>query len=218
MRRPGIASLSLSAAIGLAAASVTASPVAALPVTLPVQCESQLNERETVLAWDDTTYDVSGTCGTVRVTGDRVTVHMSTARRLVVEGADVAVQSKPLATLEVTGPGASVSATSVQHLALGGSGSTVVVAGLLEDATVTGPGSALTADTVHGLVLGSSGAHVAARKVYDLAVSGDDNTAAFRRAGGIVLSGARNSVTVERGRTAVRDHGAGNVVQVHRRR
>lgn len=209
------------AALALVVA-VLGAPLSAAParaaLTVPVQCESQLDERETVLAWDDTTYEVSGTCGVVRVTGDRVTVRMSTARRLVVEGAGVVVQSKPLATLEVTGPGAAVSATSVQHLTLAASGSSVSVAGLLEDATVTGPDSALTADTVNALVLGSSGARVGARKVFDIAVTGDDNSATFRRAGGVVVSGARNTVTVERGRTAVRDVGAGNVVRVHRRR
>lgn len=218
MRRTRTPVLSLViAAAALGGTAMAATPAEAL-LTVPVQCESFPNEDETVLAWDDATYEVSGTCGVVRVTGDRVTVVMPTARRLVVEGTDVAVQSKPLVSLEVTGARAAVSATSVQHLALGGSDSTVSVVGLLEGATVTGPGSVLTAERIHTLHLASTSARVEARKVYDLAVTGDDNSGTFRRADEVILSGARNSVTVARGRTTVRDRGEGNTVRVHRRR
>ena len=223
MHRPRTMSLArATAALVTAAPTASAAPAvtASLPTssTVPVACDPLVGEGDTVLAWDDVTYELSGTCGVVRVTGDRVTVVMPTARRLVVEGSDVAVRSKPLATLEVSGARAAVTATSVQHLALAGTASSVAVTGLFEDATVTGPGSVVTAARVHTLRLESTAADVRAAMVFDLVVAGDDNRATTRRADEVVVTGARNAVSVARGRTTVRDRGVDNTVQVHRRR
>ena len=214
MRRTSTAALTalLAAATGLVAA-----PADASAFRVSFACESVPGE-EVVLSWDDVTYDLSGTCGVVRVTGDRVDVTMPTARRVVVEGQDVAVTSKSLGVLEVTGSGARVHATSAQQVLVDGGGSTVAVDGLLEDASVTGPDAVLSADTVHALRLRSTGAEVTARRAYVVRLPGDANTARLTRADKVVVAGDGNSVSVARGRTVVRDRGEGNAVQVHRRR
>jgi hypothetical protein len=217
VRRTSTAALTalLAAATGLVAAPADAVNLSAsFPVSFA--CESVPSE-EVVLSWDDVTYDLSGICGVVRVTGDRVDVTMPTARRVVVEGQDVAVTSKSLGVLEVTGSGARVHATSAQQVLVNGGGSTVAVDGLLEDASVTGPDAVLSADTVHALRLRSSGAEVTARRAYVVRLPGDANTARLTRADKVVVAGDGNSVSVARGRTVVRDRGEGNAVSVHRR-
>jgi hypothetical protein len=190
-----------------------AAPATAAGLAVPVQCEVG---AETVLAWDDVTYDLRGTCGVVRVTADGATVTMPAATRLVLEGADSTVTAKSVYDLLVTGPGNAVTTPSITTLTVTGSGTAVAVAGLVEHAELGSTGSSLTADTVHVLRLrGADG--VSARQAYRTRVTGSDNVVRFRRSDRLVLTGDRNAVTVERGRTTVRDRGDGNVLDLRRR-
>lgn len=211
---PALAAL-LAAGSLVAAGPLPAPAQAAL--TVPVRCES-VPDDEVVLAWDDVAYDVSGTCGVVRVTADRATVTMSTATRLVVEGTGNRVSSKSVLALEVTGDDNAVSTPSVRTLLLAGSGSAVTVAGLLEDARLTGLGVSLRADRVHALVLRGAAADVAVADVLEVRVPGSDHAVRLTRAEKVVVRGDRNRVQVDRGRTRVRVHGEDNRVRVHRRR
>jgi hypothetical protein len=204
----------------LLAASLVASPAAgtgtahAAGLTVPVQCEIG---AETVLAWDDVAYELRGTCGVVRVTADDATVSMPAATRLVVEGSANTVTAKSLYDLQVLGAGTTVSTPSITTLAVSGAGSSVAVAGLVERAVLSSTGSSLTADIVNVLRLRGADS-VTVRKAYRTRVAGSDNVVRFRRSDRLVLTGDRNGVTVERGRTTVRDRGEGNVLDLRRRK
>lgn len=201
----------------LLAASLLLLPVApatATGLTVPVQCELG---AETVLAWDDVTYDLSGTCGVVRVTADDASVTMPAATRLVVEGSSNTVTAKSVYDVLVTGAANTVTTPSITTLAVTGAGSDVAVAGLVEHADLGSTGSSLTADTVNVLRLrGADSVNV--RKAYRTRVTGSDNVVRFRRSDRMVLTGDRNSVVVERGRTTVRDRGEDNVLDLRPRR
>lgn len=213
-RTTGALRLLLLAPLLLVAPPLAAAPAQADGLALPVQCE--LGE-ETVLAWDDVTYDLRGTCGVVRVTADDATVTMPSATRLVVEGAGNTVAAKPLADLEVLGAGTTVTTPSVQHLTMSGTGSSVEVAGLLEHAELTGTSSTLSADTINVLRLRGSDA-VSARKAFRTRITGSDNVLRLTRSDRLVLTGDRNAVTVARGRTTLRDRGEDNVLDLRPRR
>lgn len=200
-------------AILAASLALPAAPATAAGLTVPVQCEIG---SETVLAWDDVAYDLRGTCGVVRVTADGATVTMPSATRLVVEGADNTITAKSVYDVLVTGTSNAVTTPSITTLAVTGAGSDVAVAGLVETAELTSTGSSLTADTVHVLRLRGADS-VAARTVYRTRVTGSDNVARLRRSDRLVLTGDRNAVTVERGRTTVRDRGTANVLDLRRR-
>lgn len=194
--------------------SVVPTPPAAAGLTVPVQCELG---RETVLAWDDLTYDLEGTCGVVRVTADGATVDMPAATHLVVEGAGTTITARPLLDVEVTGPGTTLTTPSIRSLVVSGAGSTVAASGLVEEAELASTASALTADTVGALRLRGSDT-VRARRTYRVRVTGSDNLVALTRAERLVLTGDRNGVTVARGRTTVRDRGTDNVLDLRPRR
>lgn len=191
-----------------------AAPAQAAGLALPVQCEVG---EETVLAWDDIAYDLSGTCGVVRVTADDATVTMPTATRLILDGSGNAVTAKSLYDLQVLGSGSSVTTPSIITLAVSGAGSSVTVAGLVERAELSSTGSSLTADTVNVLRLRGADS-VTARKTYRTRVTGSDNVLRLTRADRLVLTGDRNAVTVARGRTTLRDRGEANVLDLRRRR
>jgi hypothetical protein len=193
---------------------VTTAPAQGAGLALPVQCETG---TETVLAWDDVTYDLRGTCGVVRVTADHATVTMPAATRLVLDGTGNDVTAKPLHDVEVTGAGNSVTTPSVRSLLVTGAGTTVTVSGLVESAELASTSSTLTADVVNVLRLRGTDA-VTARKVYRSRITGSDNDLGLRRAGRVVLTGDRNAVTVARGRTTVRDRGEDNVLDLRERR
>ena len=89
-------------ALTATAAGAAVVPVHAAGLAYPVQCELG---SETVLAWDDVTYELRGTCGVVRLTGDDTTVTMPSATLLVVEGTGNTVTAKPLADVQVLGAG-----------------------------------------------------------------------------------------------------------------
>lgn len=206
----------LSAVLALIATAAGAAvvPAHAAGLVVPVQCEIG---DETVLPWDDVAYDLRGTCGVVRVTGDDTTVTMPTATRLVVDGTGSTITAKSLGELDVVGAGTSLTAPSVQSLAVSGAGSTVTVSGLVERAELTSTSSSLSADTINVLRLRGSDT-VRARKAYRTRVTGSDNVLGLTRADRLVLTGARNAVTVARGRTTVRDRGADNVLDLRPRR
>ena len=206
----------LSAALALAAGAtvVAAAPATAGGITLPVQCEIG---TETVLAWDDVAYDLRGTCGVVRLSGDRTTVTMPSATRLVIEGAGNTVTAKPVYDVEVVGADNTLTTPSLTSLVMTGAGSTVTVSGLVEHAELTGSGSSLTADTINVLRLRGTDT-VTARKAYRTRITGSDNSLALTRADRLVLTGDRNSVTVARGRTTLRDRGDANVLDLRARR
>jgi hypothetical protein len=196
-----------------AALLLPAAPATAAGLTVPVQCEVG---SETVLAWDDVAYDLRGTCGVVRVTADAASVTMPAATRLVVEGSDNTITAKSVYDVLVTGTSNAVTTPSITTLAVTGAGSDVAVAGLVEHAELTSTGSSLTADTVNVLRLRGADT-VTARKAHRTRISGSDNVVRLRRGDRLVLTGDRNGVTVERGRTSVRDRGDDNVIDLRRR-
>jgi hypothetical protein len=198
----------------MAAAGLVATPAHAAGLVVPVQCEVG---DETVLPWDDVTYDLHGTCGVVRVTGDDTTVTMPAATRLILDGTGSTVTAKPILAVELVGSGNSLTTPSVQSLSVSGAASTVTVSGLVERAELTSTSSSLSADTVNVLRLRGTDT-VRARKAYRTRITGSDNVLDLRRADRLVLTGARNSVIVARGRTTVRDRGDDNVLDLRRRR
>ena len=208
--------LVLSALLALSPAVATAAvlPAQAAGMTVPVQCEVG---SETLLPWDGVSYDLRGTCGVVRVTADGATVTMPSATRLVVEGTDNTVVAKPILDAEVTGARTTLTTPSLQSLVMSGGASTITVTGLLEHAELTSTSSSLTADTIHVLKARGTDA-VTARLAYRTRITGSDNVVRFRRSDRLVLTGDRNGVTVERGRTTVRDRGDDNVLDLRPRR
>ena len=179
-----------------------------------MQCEVG---SETVLAWDDVAYDLRGTCGVVRLSGDRTTVTMPSATRLVIEGAGNTVTAKPVYDVEVVGPDNSLTTPSLTSLVVTGTGSTVAVSGLVEHAELLGSGSSLTADTINVLRLRGTDT-VTARHAYRTRITGSDNSLAMNRADRLVLTGDGNTVTVARGRTTLRDRGDANTLDLRPRR
>lgn len=198
----------------MAAVGLVATPAHAAGLVVPVQCEVG---DETVLPWDDVTYDLRGTCGVVRVTGDDTTVTMPAATRLVLDGTGSTITAKPLSAVEIVGAGNSVTTPSVQSLAVSGAGSTVTVSGLVESAELTSTSSTLTADIVNVLRMRGTDS-VQARKAYRTRITGSGNVLGLTRADRLVLTGARNAVTVARGRTTVRDRGQDNALDLRPRR
>lgn len=198
----------------LLASGLVAAPGHAAGITLPVQCELG---RETVLSWDDVSYDLSGTCGVVRVTADDSTVTMPTATQLILDGTGNSVVAKPLSAVSIVGSGNSITTPTIQDLTVTGAGATVSVAGLVERAVLTSAASSLTADTINVLRLRGADT-VGARKAYRTRITGSDNVLRLTRADRLVLTGDRNSVTVARGRTTLRDRGLANVLDLRRRR
>ena len=206
--------LSTTLALAAGATVVAAAPATAGGITLPVQCEVG---TETVLPWDDVAYDLRGTCGVVRISGDRTTVMMPSATRLVIEGAGNTVSAKPVYDVEVVGADNALTTPSLTSLVLTGTGSTVAVSGLVERAELLGSGSSLTADTINVLRLRGTDT-VTARKAYRTRITGSDNSLVLTRADRLVLTGDRNTVTVARGRTTLRDRGDANVLDLRPRR
>jgi hypothetical protein len=198
----------------LVAAGVAAAPAHAAGITVPVQCELG---KETLLAWDDVSYDLSGTCGVVRVTADDSTVSMPAATQLILDGTGNTVTAKPLSTVSIVGASNTVTTPSIQDLAVAGAGSTVTVAGLVERAELASSTSSLGADTINVLRLRGADS-VTARKAYRTRITGSANALHLTRSDRLVLTGDRNQVTVARGRTTVRDRGADNVLDLRRRR
>ncbi len=191
-----------------------AGTAAAAALTVPVPCEVG---RETVLAWDDLTYELKGTCGVVRVTADRASVDMPSATHLVVEGTGVTITARPLRDVEVTGPSTTLSTPSIRTLALSGAGSTVAVMGLVESAELTSTTSRLSADTIGALRLRGADS-VTARHAFLTRITGSGNVVGLTRADRVVVTGDHNAVTVTHGRTTLRDRGTANLLDLRPRR
>lgn len=205
----------LSAVLALTATAAGAAVVPAqADLAFPVQCETG---QETLLQWDDVTYDLRGTCGVVRVTADHATVTMPAATRLILDGTGNTVTAKPIAAVEVIGAGNTVTTPSVQSLSVSGASSSVTVAGLLERAELTSTSSSVSADTINVLRLRGADT-VRARKAYRTRITGSNNVLGLERADRLVLTGTRNAVTVARGRTTVRDRGTDNLLDLRPRR
>lgn len=184
----------LTALVGL---GVAAAPAQA-ELAVPVRCGDSSDE-EIVLSWDDLTYEVSGTCGRVRVAADNVTVSMSTARRLVVTGRHNAVTSKSLDRLVVRGRDNHVAATSVRSLALTGRAARVDVEGLLDIGRIATNGAVVTAGDAIDLVVEGDRNRLRVGKAWSLGVVGDDNVGRFRRLDERRVRGTGNRIVVLRG-------------------
>lgn len=166
-------------------------------LAVPVRC-SDSSDREVVLRWDDMTYDVSGTCGRVRVAADNVTVTMSTARRLVVTGRHNQVTSKSLDRLVVRGRDNVVSPTSTRSLMVTGRAARVHVDGLLDVARVMTHGAVVTAGDAVELDVEGDRNRLRVGEAWTLRVDGDHNTGRFRRLDSRRVRGTGNRVVVRR--------------------
>ena len=183
-------------------------------ITLPVQCEVG---TETVLPWDDVAYDLRGTCGVVRLSGDRTTVtmpvgdapghrgrrqHRDREARLRRRGRRRGqLAHHPVPHL----PGPERRRVDGRRVRAGRT-SRAARLRLVVDS-----------DTINVLRLRSTDT-VTARKAYRTRITGSDNSLVLIRADRLVLTGDRNSVTVARGRTTLRDRGDANVLDLRRRR
>lgn len=167
-------------------------------LAIPVRC-SDSSDEEVVLRWDDMSYDVSGTCGRVRVAADDVTVSMSTARRLVVTGRHNQVTSKSLDRLVVRGRDNVVSATSVRSLTATGRAARVHVGGLLDVARVLTNGAVVTAGDAIELSVEGHRNRLRVGEAWELRVDGDHNAGRFGRLDFRRVRGTGNRIVVRRG-------------------
>jgi len=184
----------LTALVALVGPLLTAAPAEAR-LTVPVRCGDS-SDREVVLRWDDVAYDVSGTCGKVRVAADDVTVSMSTARRLVVTGRRAVVSSKSVERLVVRGRRNHVSPTSVTSLLVTGRAARVRVEGLLDGARVATDGAVVTSrDAIRILVDGNRN-RLRSGEVWTLRVRGDHNRGRFDSVDTRRVRGTGNQIVV----------------------
>lgn len=184
----------LTAVVGL---GLVSAPAQAQPA-IPVRCGDSSDE-EIVLRWDDMAYDVSGTCGRIRVAADNVTVSMSTARRLVVTGRSNEVTSKSLDRLVVRGRANHVAATSVRSLAVTGRAARVRIEGLLDHGRVATTGAVLRADDAIEIHVDGDRNRLRVGKAWSLDLVGDDNVGRFRRLDERRVRGTGNRIVVLRG-------------------
>lgn len=205
----------LVAAGTLGLATLAGAPAHADEPAIIVNCSVDTDD-ELVLTLDDRTYDVRGTCGTVRVAADGVQVTMSTAQELVVQGIGNAVTSKSVRRLAVRGGGHHVAPASVKRLRLGADDSTVAVGGLLESASVSGSGSNLRAGWAPRVRVTGHRNQLGIRRGGVTTLAGNGNAATFRRLDRLRVTGTRNLVRVRRGSTEVSST-RGNQVRVHHR-
>ena len=196
----------------LLALGLTAAPADA-GLAVPVNCSQSPVE----LRWDDTTYDLDGPCGVVKVLADDVVVRMPTATRLVVRGHRNTVVAKPVGRLVARGSHHDLRPASVRSLDVASPGTVVEAEGLVEDLRLARRGATVTSEQVY--TLHAPGSHNTLRTGlgYDAAVGGDGNTVRYRRLDALVVRGDRNSVAVRRGATSVDDDGRRNHIRVARR-
>lgn len=201
------------AAVGglLAAVAVVSSPAQAVG-GIPTPCDDNVTLR-----LDDVTYDLQGTCGTVRVEADNAVVNLPATQKLVVLGHGNTVHGKTIDHLVVKGRGQQVDASSVRDADVTSKRSTVEVDGLVEELLLARRGSSLTADQVSDAVVRGHGHEVRARRGFDARVPGDAHDLRYRRLESVTVGGDDNKVVVRRGTTQVRDAGDHNTVRVHRR-
>lgn len=209
---PRLSRLATATVLALLATPLFSGAPAHAEIVVPVDCEN----GDVTLTWDDTSYDLHGTCGEVRVLASNTHVTMPTATRLVVRGQDNVVTSKTLRELVVRGADHDVSAPSVRHLRLASPSSVVKVEGLVETALLRERRGTLTADQVSTLDVDGNRHVVRARRGYDARFEGDHNDVRFRRLEELVVVGAGNDGVVRRGETALRVRGSHNDIDVNR--
>lgn len=169
---------------------------AASQVTVPVNCDAD-NDDVILLKWDDVHYDLSGTCGHVRVTASGATVDMPTGRLVEVLGTGNTVRTKSLDRLVVKGARHRVEPTTARVLRIRGR-STVAAEGLVERVVVTGNGARLSAREIHLLRVDAHRTTTRARKAWTVRIDGRGNTARFRLLDRLSVDGRRNTVRWQR--------------------
>lgn len=213
LRIRGAAALAGALVGGLVATLVLLVAPAQGQVAVPVNCSN----GTVVLEWDDTTYDVDGTCGIVKVHADNTIVNMPSATRLVVRGQGNRVTAKPVDNLRVFGRDNRVELPSTRALRLASPGSVVAVEGLVEIARLRKRGATLTADRITDARISGRRHDVSARRGHDARIEGHRTRLALRRLETLTVVGDRNRVTVRRGQTEVAVDGTGNRIRVNRR-
>lgn len=196
----------------LAVVAVLSSPAQA-GVGIPTPCDDNVTLR-----LDDVTYDLQGTCGTVRVEADDTVVNLPATQKLVVLGHGNTVHGRTIDHLVVKGHRQQVEASSVRDADVTSRRSTVEVDGLVEELLLARRGSSLDADQVTDAVVRGHRHEVRARRGYDARVPGNGTVLRYRRLDAVTVGGDDNRVVVRRGTTRVRDHGDDTTVRVHRRR
>lgn len=184
----------LTVAVTLLGGALT-SPAAA-QLTWRVNCDADTDDV-ILLDRDDTHYELSGTCGHVRVTASGATVDMPTGRLVEVRGTGNTLRSKSVDRLVVGGPGHRVEPTSARILRLKGR-SAVAVEGLVERAVVTGNAARLSAREIHLLRVEANRTTSRARKAWTVRIDGRGNTARFRLLDRLSVDGRRNTVRWQR--------------------
>lgn len=191
---------SVAGLLALVAAVVVAGLVAVpaqATITIPVRCGDS-SDREVVLSWDDVAYDVSGTCGKVRVAADDVTVSMSTARRVVVTGRRNVVETKSVERLVVRGRANRVSPTSVTSLLVTGRAARVHVEGLLDQARIATNRAVVTSRDAVRLAVDGNRNRLRSGHVWTLRIEGNRNRARFASVDTRRVRGTGNRVVVRR--------------------
>jgi len=212
-----IRSLATAALAAFVLAGLTVVPAgSAGAVAIPVRCDGATTDT-VMIEWDGLAYELSGVCGTVRITADNADVAIPNATRVIVEGSGNVVRIKTVGLLEVRGTRQQVSTMSVNRAVVAGSHSSVAVSGLLEELTVTGPANSISAgSTILARLLGT-GSSLRATRGYTTRISGDGNRIAYAWLDTVVVPGDQNRALVDKGRTTVRVSGLGNRIRVHRR-
>lgn len=209
----GTAALAGALVGGLVTALVLVVAPALGQVAVPVNCSN----GTVVLEWDDTTYDVDGTCGIVKVHADNTVVDMPSATRLVVRGEGNQVVARPVDNVRVFGQDNRVEVPATRALRLASPGSVVAVEGLVEVARLGKRGATLTADRITDARISGRRHEVKARRAYDARIEGNRTRLALQRLETLAVVGDRNRVVVRRGRTTVSVDGTGNRIRVNRR-
>lgn len=169
---------------------------ASAQLTWRVSCDGDTDDV-VLLDRDDTHYELSGTCGHVRVTASGATVDMPTGRLVEVRGSGNVLRSKNLDRLVVAGSGHRVEPTAARIVRLKGR-STVAATGLVERAHVTGNAARLTAREIHLLRVEANRTTSRARKAWTVHIDGRGNTARFRLLDRFSVDGRRNTVRWQR--------------------
>lgn len=207
----------LAAAVALAAATLTSAPANA-EFTIPVTCTIENADSGVVLALDDVTYELLGTCGTVRITADDVTAIVPASTELLVEGDRAHVKGKPTDQVLVSGADAVIEMVSARSVTVTGSGAAITSPGILENVLLEGAGASLAADRVHKLKVRDADSQVVIRRGYDARVIGDGHALDFTRLDRLRVRGDDNSVSVAKGRTNYKVRGTNNSVEARKPR
>ena len=132
-------------ATGVAATVLVTGPAHAGLLPFPVDCQT----NNVVLDRDNTTYELSGTCGVVTVTGDNVTVtDLPATRKLLIKGQNDHISGKPVDRVVLRGRDSEVTVRSARVARVYAPGSVLHVRGLLEVARIPGNHTRVHADKI----------------------------------------------------------------------